>query len=42
LTELSNMMERITAGSARGARRAARFFSRVRMLGSHRKSEPAW
>jgi glycerol-3-phosphate dehydrogenase (NAD(P)+) len=43
LAELSVMMDRITAaGSAGGARRAARLFSRMRTLGVHRKNEPAW
>ncbi len=42
LTELSSMLERITARSAGSGRRAARFFSRVRAFGAHRRSEPAW
>jgi len=42
LTELSSMLERITARSAGSGRRAARFFSRVRALGTHRRGEPAW
>ncbi|MGA2613921.1 MAG: NAD(P)H-dependent glycerol-3-phosphate dehydrogenase [Spirochaetia bacterium] len=42
LAELESMLERITAGSAQGGRRASRFFSHMRALGSHRRSEPAW
>jgi len=42
LAELGSMLERITTGSAQGGRRASRFFSHMRALGSHRRSEPAW
>ena len=38
LAELSSMLERITARSAGSGRRAARFFSRVRAFGAHRRS----
>jgi glycerol-3-phosphate dehydrogenase (NAD(P)+) len=41
LAELSNMLERITAKSLGSGRRAARLFTRMRALGTHRRSEPA-
>jgi glycerol-3-phosphate dehydrogenase (NAD(P)+) len=43
LAELSVMIERIiAAGRAGSGRRAARLLSRMRALGPHRRSEPAW